>query len=135
LLRLPWKAKARLPKGTAVVRELSVDRDASVEAQFDIPSGVIARMRTRRRLPFEVVDASGERCIGFSILDASNSRSKPFRALSSDAVVPLLDALRQHLPESAHIDVLVENDARLADVLESVGASVRLETSVMQAPL
>jgi GNAT superfamily N-acetyltransferase len=135
LLRLPWAAKARLPKGEGSVRELSVGRDALVEAQFDIPRGTIARMRTRRRLPFEVVDGSRERCIGFSIFDASHARSKPFRALTLDAVAPLLDALRQHAPESAHIEVLVENDARLAAALEGVGASVRLETSVMQAPL
>lgn len=135
LLRLPWEAAGRLPKGDAVARALLTDRDAATEARFDIAAGTIARMRTRGRLPFEAVVPSGEEWLGLALLDASHSRARPFRAITVDAVAPMLELLRQHAAASPHIDLLIENDRQLTEALERAGASVRLETSLMQAPL
>lgn len=135
LLRLPWEAVSGLPVGKAVARALPVERDAATEALFAIPSGIITRLRTRGRLPFEAVGTSGEDCLGFTLLDASYSRARPFRALTLDAVTPLIGMLRRHMLSTPHIDLLIENDRQLAGVLEDVGATIRLETYLMQAPL
>jgi ribosomal protein S18 acetylase RimI-like enzyme len=135
LLRLPRNAVTSLRGGHAAVRALPVERDAATEARFDIPSGMITRLRTRGRLPFEAMGNTGDDCLGFALLDASQARARPFRAITLDAVVPLIDVLRRHTPSTPHLDLLIENHRELADVLEGAGAAVRLETSLMQAPL
>jgi N-acetylglutamate synthase-like GNAT family acetyltransferase len=135
LLRLPWQATSRLPEGDAVVRALSVDRDRAAEALFDIPSGTIERLRPRGRLPFEAIAPSSGECVGLTLFDARIPRARPFRALTLGAVAPMLAELKLHAPQGPHIDVLVENDPRLSALLEDLGASVRLETCVMQAQL
>ena len=52
-----------------------------------------------------------------------------------DAVRPLLLAMREHVPSDEHVNLVVENDPRLSALLESAGATVRLEFLHMEGPL
>jgi ribosomal protein S18 acetylase RimI-like enzyme len=134
-LRLPWAASNSLPVGNAVVRALTSDRDAALEDLLDLPCGQLAAARGLGRILLEAISSNGKRSVGLAVFDPKFPGAFPFRVKEIDAVTPLLTAMRQHVPTDEHVTLVAEDDARLAELLESVGASLRHETLHMEGAL
>jgi ribosomal protein S18 acetylase RimI-like enzyme len=134
-LRLTWAAAESIPIGSAVVREAFPDRDADLEARFTLPRGQLAFARGLGRMLFEAVSRGEKRSIGLAVFDRSVPGAFPFRVTEIDAVTPLLAAMRSHAPQHDHVNLVAEDDERLAAVLVKAGASVREEILHLQGTL
>jgi ribosomal protein S18 acetylase RimI-like enzyme len=134
-LRLPWAACESIPIGSAVVREPSPDRDADLEGLFTLPRGQLASARSLGRRLFEAVSSAGERSIGLAVFDPRIPGAFPFRVMEIDAVTPLLTAMRPHVQQHDHVNLVAEDDEWLAALLVSAGASVREEILHLQGTL
>jgi hypothetical protein len=134
-LRLPWAASKSLPVGDAVVRDLTPERDAAVEGLFGLPRGQLAAARGMRRLLLEAISSDGRASVGLAVFDPKFPGAFPFRVTELGAVLPLLAAMRQHVPMDEHVNLVAEDDERLADLLGSVGASLRDEMFHMEGAL
>lgn len=126
-LRLPWTALESIPPGLAVARELAPARDSILENLFDLPRGQLAYARRQGRLLLEAVSGPDQRPAGVAVFDSSYPGSFPFRVIETDAVAPLLTAIRVHVPAHEVINLVTEDDARLSAMLIAVGAKVRDE--------
>ncbi len=126
-LRLPWTALESIPSGTAVTRELAPARDSILEGLFDLPRGQLAYARRQGRLLLEAVSGSDQTPTGVAVFDASYPGAFPFRVVETDAVAPLLTAIRAHVPEHKVVNLVAEDDARLSAMLIAAGATVRAE--------
>ena len=134
-LRLHWSALLTLPTGDAVVEVLTPGRDAAIEREFDIPRGQLAAARAMGRLLLEATSGTGRRAVGVAAFDPKFPGAFPFRVRDLDAVTPLLGAMRQHVPTDQHVNLVAEDDQRLADLLTSVGATLRNEILHMEGIL
>ncbi len=134
-LRLPWAAMKDLPAGNAVARDLTPDRDAAIEELFDLPRGQIATARGLGRVLLEATAGAGGESVGLAVFEPKFPGAFPFRVKALDAVAALLTAMRQHVPTDEHVLLVAEDDARLSKLLESVGASLRLEIVHMAGAL
>jgi len=134
-LRLPWSALPSLPAGNAVVAVLSSDRDAVIERQFDVPRGQLADARGMGRLLLEAIAPVERACVGIAAFDPKFPGAFPFRVNDLDALAPLLSAMRQHVPADEHVNLVTEDDERLAALLISVGATLRTEIVHMEGTL
>jgi ribosomal protein S18 acetylase RimI-like enzyme len=126
-LRMPWTALKSLPAGLAVTRELAPARDSSLETLFDLPRGQLAYARKQGRLLLEAVSGSDEKPAGVAVFDASFPGAFPFRVVETDAVKPLLTAIRAQVPAHERVTLVAEDDARLRAMLIGVGATVKDE--------
>jgi len=126
-LRFPWTALESIPAGLAVARELAPARDSILEDLFDLPRGQLGYARSLGRLLLETVSGSDQKPAGVAVFDASYPGAFPFRVIETDAVAPLLNAMRVHAPAHEVVNLVVEDDARLAEMLIAVGATVRDE--------
>jgi GNAT superfamily N-acetyltransferase len=127
VLRLPWAALPSLPGGGgAQVRDLSPDRDPVLEDQFALPRGQLTFARAGGRSILEAVSSGGAGSIGLAVFNAHYPGAFPFRAKQIDAVVPLLAAMQPHVHHD-YIQLVVEDDQRLATLLVNVGATLRDE--------
>jgi GNAT superfamily N-acetyltransferase len=124
-LRLPWTALESIPSGQAVARELAPARDSILEGLFDLPRGQLAYARSQGRLLLEAV--SDQRPTGVAVFDASYPGAFPFRVVETDAVAPLLIAIRARVPEHEVVNLVAEDDPRLSAMLIAAGAAVRDE--------
>lgn len=134
-LRLPWASARALPRSTATTRALTPDREPAVEARFDLPRGQLAAARAQQRVLLEAVSSDGEETIGLAAFDPKFPGAFPFRVSAMDALTPLLAAMREHVPADEHVNLVAEDDERLASVLESVGARLRDEILHMEGAL
>lgn len=130
-LRLPWTASQLIAGGNAVVRELSGDRDGELEDLFGLARGQLAFARGLGRMLLEAVSITGERSIGLAVFDPKFPGAFPFRVKDLDAVAPLLAAMRPHV-EQPSVNLVVEDDERLASLLVRAGASIRFEVLHLQ---
>ena len=134
-LRLPWSALPALPVASAQVQALSRERDGALELCFDLPRGQLAAARDQGRLLLEATSSTDGSPVGLAVFDPKFPGAFPFRAKEIGAATALLTTMRAQVPTDLHVNVVAEDDARLADVLESVGASVRHEILHLSAPL
>jgi ribosomal protein S18 acetylase RimI-like enzyme len=134
-LELPWRVLPDLPGGDAITRELTVERDAVAEAAFELPAGQLSKARRFPRVLLEATTSDGARMLGIAVFDPSFPGAFPFRVNELIAAQPLLLAMRKHVPADEYVKLVVENDPRLSALLESVGASVRLEIVHMEGLL
>jgi hypothetical protein len=100
-------------------------RDSILEGLFDLPRGQLAYARSQGRLLLEAV--SDQKPAGVAVFDASFPGAFPFRVVETDAVAPLLTAIRAHVPAHEVVNLVAEDDARLSAMLIAVGAKVRDE--------
>lgn len=126
-LRLPWKALASIPAGRAAAREFPPARDAIWEELFDLPRGQLSYARGLGRLLLEAVSGPSQQPEGVAVFDPGFPGAFPFRVVEIDAVAPLLHAIRAQVPTHEFVNLVTEDDARLAELLTSVGATVRDE--------
>lgn len=133
-LRLSWAASESIPIGGAVVGEVSPDRDAGLEALFALPRGQLAFARGLGRMLFEAVSKAGARSIGLAVFDPRFPGAFPFRVTELDAVTPLLTAMRPHVQHD-HVNLVAEDDERLAALLVRAGATVREEILHLEGAL
>lgn len=133
-LRLPWTASPLIPSGNAVVRELAGDRDGELEELFGLERGQLAFARGLGRMLLEAVSITGERSIGLAVFDPKYPGAFPFRVKDLAAVAPLLAAMRPHV-EQPYVNLVAEDDERLASLLMSAGASIRFEVLHLQGVL
>ena len=124
-LRFPWRALAALPAGNARVRVPSPAREAALERLFELPRGQIAFARDRGRVLLEALEAASDRPIGLAVFDPKFPGAFPFRATEVDAVQPLLVAMRGHVMDDEHVNLVAEDDERLVQFLIRAGATVR----------
>ena len=118
-----------------MVEVLTPGRDAAIERHFDIPRGRLAAARAMGRLLFEATSGTGGSAVGLAAFDPKFPGAFPFRVRDLDAVAPLLSAMRRHVPTDQHVNLVAEDDPRLAELLISVGASLRDEILHMQGPV
>ena len=133
-LLLPWAAVRDLPPGNATARPLVPSRDFPIEALFELPSGQLASARQRGRIVLEATSSSG-RIIGVAVFDPKFPGAFPFRMKGLDAVVPMLEAMRLHVPTDERVNLVIEDDESLAGVLERVGATLTEEIVHMTGSL
>lgn len=134
-LRLPWLALEALLPGNAVVSTLTPDRDEALERRFEIPRGQLDGGRRAGRLLLEASSATVRDSLGLAAFNPQFPGAFPFRVCDLDAVAPLLHAMRRHVPNDEYVNLVAEDDQRLADLLISVGASVRHEILHLEGPL
>jgi L-amino acid N-acyltransferase YncA len=125
--RLSWSALGALPTGNAVVGPLTTERDTTLEALFDLPTGQLASARGLGRTLLEAATTDRQQSLGLAVFDPKFPGAFPFRVTELAAVAPLLQAMRQHVPGDEHVNLGVEDDERLVALLLAVGADLRHE--------
>ena len=126
-LRFAWEVVEKLPADPAETRSLEPAEDATVEARFELPRGLIEDARQRPR--HHVIGVySGTDALGVACFSPGFPGAFPFRVARVGLARPLLEACRAlALPELNYMQVVVEDDAALAATLIEHGAGVRTE--------
>ena len=123
-VRVPWASAGALPETRAVVRELPSVRDAEIERLFALPRGQLAAARGTTRLIFVATGATGA-CAGLAVFSPAFPGAFPFRVLEPGAVRALLEAMRPHVPDQPHVNLVIDDDEALVSRLAAAGAEVR----------
>jgi ribosomal protein S18 acetylase RimI-like enzyme len=134
-LRFPWTALPSLPIGNAQVRALTPERDAALEPLFDLPSGQLAAARALGRVLLEASSDAESRCLGMAVVEPKFPRAFPFRIREPRAATALVAAMRVLIPVNDYVNLVVEDDAPLAALLQGAGASLRDEILHLEGPL
>jgi GNAT superfamily N-acetyltransferase len=134
-LRFPWSALERLPPGRALVRVFGEERDGAIERQFDLPRGQLAQARKSGRVLLEARNDDAHESLGFFVFDPKFPGAFPSRIAELEALAPLLRAARSYVPADAVINLVAEDDSRMAELLLDCGARRRLETLHLVGPL
>ncbi len=134
-LRLPWASLGAVPPGSAQVRAVTVEREGSLEVLFRLPAGQLAEARRMRRVLLEGHELGDGATWGLAVFDPRFPGAFPFRVKELGAVAPLLRAMRGHVPTDDHVGLVVEDDERLASVLQTAGALLRFEMLRMEGTL
>lgn len=136
-----WDCLSRLPREDTPVEVRRVDpaEDAALEAAFNQPAGRFAHLRVRpEREILRLVDPAhpDEVRVGVAAFDPSFPGASVFALARPSLAVPLLSAIRRHVPsDPAPIKLFVEDDARLDAALRAAGASVRFELLHMRGEI
>jgi hypothetical protein len=117
------------------VRDLFPDREPVIEASFDLPRGQLASARSLGRFLLEAIAPEDGEPIGVAVFDPKFPGAFPFRMKAIDALVPLLEAMRRTVLGDEYVNLVIEDDDRLAVLLLGAGASVRDDALHMQGPL
>jgi GNAT superfamily N-acetyltransferase len=127
-LRLPWAHLSRLPTGSRIeIRELCAAHDEALETLFGLPRAQLATARGHGHLSFRALAGPEQTCVGLAVFNPDFPGAFPFRASELDATFPLLSAMRQHVPSHEWVNIVTEDDPRLAALLEGAGASVSMD--------
>ncbi len=124
VLRLPWSVLPALPTGCFEAESFGCDQDAALEALFDLPAGQLASARAAQRILLRAVAPGGEP-IGLAVFSPEFPGAFPFRVLPLEAASALLAAMRAHALEDEIVNLVVEDDARLAELLLGAGAALK----------
>jgi GNAT superfamily N-acetyltransferase len=125
-LRFPWSLVAALPAPPrpVVARVLQPARFAHVEQALRVPAG-LNTARVGDRVLLELADAAGTP-LGYARFSPSFPGAFPFRLAEPTLARPLLEEMHRHAqPSLGFTQVVVEDDAALADLLCAAGAEVR----------
>jgi ribosomal protein S18 acetylase RimI-like enzyme len=125
--RLPWSVVDGLPSLGAVVKTLAPDRDALLEDCFLLPRGQLTVSRRLGRALFEAVAPDGQAMLGLAVFNPSFPGAFPFRVADPRVARDLLTAMRLMVPNDHSVNLVVEDDERLAALLFQAGAVLNLE--------
>lgn len=135
-LRTVWSALeacfARADR-TVSVREIRPEDDARVEAETGLLHGQLAPLRARKNVLL-VAERDG-RAIGCANFAPWFPGAYPFRAETPEVAFALLGALHPHRTEDETMNVVLEDQAHVAEALLAAGATLRLEIVRMEGPL
>jgi GNAT superfamily N-acetyltransferase len=139
MFRIPWASVAGLPAGTALVEEVACDHDDALERAFALPAGQLGAMRALGRVLLQAVRPvrgaeAAQSVVGLAVFDSGFPVSFPFRVKDLGALGPLLTEMHVRLPIE-FMNVVVEDDERLAGVLAGAGALVRDKALHLHGPL
>ncbi|MDZ4773506.1 MAG: GNAT family N-acetyltransferase [Planctomycetota bacterium] len=130
VMRFEWSRKQALPKRThlACASDVEARHDPAVERAFQLPDGMVARLRSfEGHVLAQLVDPR-EEPIAFARFDPAFPGAFPFRVQSVELVRPLLDVLESHAPPKSNwLQLVIENDAPTAEMLIAKGAQLRFE--------
>lgn len=133
VMRLAWAQADALPREPARALPISPEDDADVEATLGLPSGRILMDRGRGRALVQLRDATLA-AVGYAALDPELPSVMPFRVARIALAGTLLDALRSEAAPRT-LQIVVENNAPLAELLIGIGAQVRLQLLHLSGPL
>ncbi|MEA2699641.1 MAG: hypothetical protein QOI66_3912 [Myxococcales bacterium] len=133
--RLPWSRFHDLPSFGAVVKTLAPDRDVVLEDCFSLPRGQLTVSRRLGRVLFEAVAPEGEASLGLAVFNPSFPGAFPFRVVDPRVARDLLAAMRLMVPNDHSVNLVAEDDERLAALLSQAGAVLNLKILHMKGPL
>lgn len=134
-LRIPWSAVETMPVVSAVLRPIAPDDDARIEAELEIPSGLLALRRSQPWRILRMID-EGDRPVAACAFDPAFPGAHPFRAVRVDLAIALLRALSPHArPADTFLNVAIEGQEDLAQALVAHGASVRFAMLQMRGAI
>lgn len=134
VLGFRWALLDAQPR-VAGARTLEPGDDARIEATMNVLPGLFADARAKGNRVLRLVEV-GEEVVAAAIFDPAFPGAYPFRARRPDVAIALLHALRPHArPADDSLGIVVEDQPEIADALVAIGATLRLETMHMGAPL
>lgn len=124
VLGLDWSALDRLPHDDATVLPVDPAEDDDIERALHLIGGRLAM--TRRRASRRLIQLRDSSCapVGIAVFDPELGAS-PFRVARPGLAAPLLAACRPYATKPT-LQVVIEDDAALADLLVAAGATVKL---------
>jgi GNAT superfamily N-acetyltransferase len=126
-LKLRWSL---VPTEGPVARAIDPTQDAALEAEFALPVGTFAMFRAKADRIFLACED------GMTIYDTAYGGSATFKARSLEVAWTLLRGIRAAAPPTAEQVLLsLDDDQTLTSALQGAGATLRLETLFMTAPI
>jgi ribosomal protein S18 acetylase RimI-like enzyme len=127
-LRFPWASLGRIPAGKASIGHVGPERDREIESAFGLPAGQLASARGLNRIMLDASVVGHDDVVGLAVFDPNFPGAFPFRVRDLGALEPLMTAIRVRArPGDVFLGIVVEDDARLADLLVRAGAEIRDE--------
>ena len=141
-LRIEWAMVDRQPESAVPLaehaREIAPEEDAVLEAEYRLPTGILAAKRARPGRVLRAITLERGRT-ALAAFDVGFPGVHPFRAPDLAHALSLLRALRPFArlarPEYAFVNVMVEDQPDVAQALLRAGATLRLETTFMRGPI
>ena len=126
-LRFEWATVERLPGGPPMLpRPVTPHDDVALERLFALPAGQVRGLRESKRVLLTLMDEAG-RVAALAAYNPSYPGAFPFRVRDPLMARALLEAMRAHaLPGAEWTGLVVENDDALVALLQTNGASVRM---------
>jgi GNAT superfamily N-acetyltransferase len=138
VLRFEWSKvhDAGAPTRTLRIAQVQPEHDTAIESAFDLPSGMVARLRSfQGHVLIQLLDELDEP-IAFARFDPEFPGAFPFRVADAELAVPLLEALRPHAGSNpGWIQLVIENDEACAERLRKLGARLRFEILHMRGTI
>lgn len=128
-MRMGWDIVSRLPEPPPDVTttELLPADDPLVEQALDLPTGVLARQRSRPEVRLWVSHRAGA-IAGVAVFSPSFPGAHPFVADAAETIAALLTAMRSDAdPRFDYVQLVLERVPPLATALEGAGAVRHLE--------
>jgi hypothetical protein len=126
-LKLAW---ALVPTEGPAASAIDEARDAALEAEFALPTGTFAMYRAKADRIFLACEG------GLTIYDTAYGGSATFKARSLEAAWTLLRGIRgAAAPTAEQVLLSLDDDETLANALFDAGATLRMETLFMTAPI
>lgn len=126
-LRLPWSALPKLSETALSAVPLERQSEADLEELFSLQRGQLGVARAQGSVLIAVTALDGQKAIGVGAFDPKFPGASPFRLEEPSGVRALLERMYEHATEKEYVDLLIEDNAPLAALLESAGATVNLE--------
>ena len=137
-LKIAWSIVDGLaPDAVALAplaRPVEPEDDERLEAEWEMPKGVLAEQRVRpNRVLRSLASAFGRNAV--AVFDLGFPGAYPFRAPDLLSALSLLRALRPLAAGDAVVFIALENQPDLSEALMKVGATLHMETVFMRGPL
>lgn len=135
VLRLEW---ANVMTSTASSRVATVEpgHDAAIESAFELPSGMVARLRSFQGHVLVQLLNELDEPIAFARFDPDFPGAFPFRVAHVALALPLLEAIRPHArPKPGWIQLVIENNEACAELLRKLGAKLKFEILHMRGAI
>jgi predicted GNAT family acetyltransferase len=130
VLRIDWSRVPELIAPTRTLRSATVEpgHDAGIERVFDMPNGMVARLRSFVGHVLVQLRDELDEPIAFARFDPEFPGAFPFRVSVPELAGPLLEAIQPHArPTPSWLQLVIENDLGCAELLRKHGARLVFE--------